>query len=138
MQLGVKDKRVIKAFISHEHATGHKLSTDGVRLDGHWMGGSNIAEWLDGSIAFHDLGSRAAQTVQRAVQRAAKLKHQNPTFWIQKALKHHKKGSLHRQLHVPMGQKIPAGKLEAASHAPGKLGRRARLAKTLRRLGARR
>lgn len=50
--------------------------------------------------------------------------------WIQKAIK--KPGALHRALDVPMGKKIPASKLNKAAKAPGKLGRRARLAKTLR------
>jgi hypothetical protein len=50
--------------------------------------------------------------------------------WIQSAIKH--PGSLRKALHVKEGQKIPAKKLEAASHKPGKMGQRARLAKTLR------
>ena len=50
--------------------------------------------------------------------------------WIQGAIKH--KGSLHKALHVPAGEKIPAKKLAKAAKAPGKLGQRARLAKTLR------
>lgn len=44
------------------------------------------------------------------------------------------KGALHRELGVPMGQKIPAGKLAAAAHGNGKLAKRARLAQTLRKL----
>ncbi len=50
--------------------------------------------------------------------------------WIQKAIKH--PGALHKQLHVPAGQKIPAKKLEAAASKGGKLGQRARLAETLK------
>lgn len=50
--------------------------------------------------------------------------------WIQKAIKH--KGALKEQLGVPEGKKIPAKKLEKAAKAQGKLGQRARLAKTLR------
>ena len=50
--------------------------------------------------------------------------------WIQKAIK--KPGALHRELGVPEGKKIPAKKLAAAAKKPGKLGQRARLAKTLR------
>ena len=68
MKLGVKDQRVLRAFAERLPAGGHKLSTDGERLDGHWMGGSNIAEWAAGHVVFHDLGSRAAQSVQRAVR----------------------------------------------------------------------
>jgi hypothetical protein len=49
--------------------------------------------------------------------------------WIQSAIK--SPGALHRELHVPADKKIPEKKLEKASHAGGKLGQRARLAKTL-------
>lgn len=52
--------------------------------------------------------------------------------WIQKATKN--KGALHRQLHVPAGKKIPYKKLAKAAKKGGKLGRRARLAMTLRRM----
>ena len=52
--------------------------------------------------------------------------------FIQKAIKH--PGALHEELHVPEGEPIPAGKLEKASHAGGKLGQRARFAQTLSKL----
>lgn len=52
--------------------------------------------------------------------------------WIQKALKPSTKGALREQLGVKEGKKIPAKKLEVAAKKPGKLGQRARLAKTLR------
>lgn len=45
-----------------------------------------------------------------------------------------KPGALHKQLGVPKGQKIPAKKLAKAAKAPGKLGERARLAQTLKKL----
>lgn len=51
--------------------------------------------------------------------------------WIANAIK--KPGALHKQMGVPSGEKIPAGKLDKAAHAGGKLGQRARLAKTLRK-----
>lgn len=50
--------------------------------------------------------------------------------WIQKAIKH--PGALKKALHVPAEKNIPAKKLEAAAKKPGKLGQRARLAKTLK------
>lgn len=50
--------------------------------------------------------------------------------WIQKAIQ--KPGSLRKSLGVPEGKTIPAKKLAAAAKKPGKLGQRARLAKTLR------
>ncbi len=54
------------------------------------------------------------------------------TNWIAGAIKH--KGALHRELHVAVGSKIPKAKLNAAAKKGGKLGRRARLAKTLGKL----
>ena len=50
--------------------------------------------------------------------------------WIQGAIQH--PGALHKELGVPAGQKIPAKKLNKAAKAGGKLGQRARLAKTLK------
>ena len=54
------------------------------------------------------------------------------TKWIQKAIK--KPGALKKSLGVKAGEKIPAKKLEAAAKKPGKMGQRARLAKTLSKL----
>jgi hypothetical protein len=50
--------------------------------------------------------------------------------WIQDA--HIKKGALHREMGVPLGKKIPEGRLKAAEKKGGTLGRRARLAETLK------
>ncbi len=50
--------------------------------------------------------------------------------WIQGAIKH--PGALHRQLGVKQGEKIPSGKLASAAKKGGTLGRRARLAETLK------
>jgi len=41
---------------------------------------------------------------------------------------------LHKELGVPEGEKIPAKKLAKAAKASGKLGKRARLAETLKGL----
>jgi len=54
--------------------------------------------------------------------------------WIQNAIKPAKKGALHKQLSVPQSQKIPMGKLAAAAKKGGKVGQRARLAMTLKKL----
>jgi hypothetical protein len=54
----------------------------------------------------------------------------DPPKWIGGAIKH--PGALHKQLGVPMGKKIPASKLAAAAKKGGKLGKRARLAETLK------
>lgn len=56
--------------------------------------------------------------------------------WIAGAIR--KPGALHRQLGVPQGKTIPAGTIRAAAEKGGTLGRRARLAQTLKRLGKRR
>jgi hypothetical protein len=52
--------------------------------------------------------------------------------WIKGAIKH--PGALHEELGVPKGKKIPAKKLAAAAGKGGVLGRRARLAQTLKKL----
>ena len=52
--------------------------------------------------------------------------------WIQGAIK--KPGALRKSLKIKKGQKIPLKKLQAAAKKGGKLGKRARLALTLRRL----
>jgi hypothetical protein len=54
------------------------------------------------------------------------------TNWIAGAIK--KPGALHKELGVPQGKKIPAKKLDSAADKGGKLGQRARLAKTLKKM----
>lgn len=54
-----------------------------------------------------------------------------PKHWIAGAIKH--PGALHKELHVPQGQKIPEKKLEKAEHSSNPtLRKRANLAKTLK------
>ena len=50
--------------------------------------------------------------------------------WIQEAVK--KPGALRKQLGIKGDKPIPAKMLDKATKAPGKLGQRSRLAKTLR------
>ena len=52
--------------------------------------------------------------------------------WIKGAIK--KPGALHRDLDVPQGEKIPASKLASAAKKGGKVGQRARLAQTLKKM----
>lgn len=52
--------------------------------------------------------------------------------WISKAIK--KPGQLHRDLGVPQGKKIPAGKINQAAKGTGKTAQRARLAQTLKKM----
>jgi hypothetical protein len=54
--------------------------------------------------------------------------------WIQKAIHPSKKGSLKKALGVKKDETIPAGKLKAATNKGGKIGQRARLATTLKKL----
>ena len=53
--------------------------------------------------------------------------------WIQGAIK--KPGALKKAMGIKKGEKIPAKKLAAAAKKPGKMGQRARLATTLKKLG---
>lgn len=54
--------------------------------------------------------------------------------WIQKAVGKNP-GALHRALHVPENEKIPAAKLEKAAHSKNPtMRKRANLAKTLKGL----
>jgi hypothetical protein len=52
--------------------------------------------------------------------------------WIAGAIKH--PGALHKQMGIAQGKKIPAAKLAKAAAAGGVLGRRARLAQTLKKM----
>ena len=52
--------------------------------------------------------------------------------WIDKAIK--KPGALRKELGIKKGETIPAKALDKAAKAPGKLGQRARLAKTLKKM----
>jgi len=56
---------------------------------------------------------------------------QNKKF-IQEAIK--KPGALRKALHVKEGETIPEKKLETAAKKKGKLGQRARLAETLKKM----
>lgn len=52
--------------------------------------------------------------------------------WIQSAIK--KPGALRAALGAKKGEPIPAKKLAKAAKAPGKMGQRARLAQTLKKM----
>lgn len=101
---------------------------------------------------YHESSTMTKKRAKSAKRSKAK---KNPKRWIQSALgirprrvkKGGKKvvrvvakkpGALHRQLHVPKGKKIPLALERRAAKAPGTLGRRARLALTLRNLGEKR
>lgn len=52
--------------------------------------------------------------------------------WIKDAIKH--KGALRMSMDIKSGQVIPEKRLKAAAKKPGKLGKRARLAETLKKM----
>lgn len=56
--------------------------------------------------------------------------------WIEKMNggKGPKKGALHKELGVPEGKEIPEGKLKESAEKGGILGKRARLAETLKKM----
>lgn len=56
--------------------------------------------------------------------------------FIQGAIK--KPGALHADLGVPQGKTIPVAALDSAAQQPGKVGERARFAKTLRKMNKKR
>jgi len=75
-----KDKMVAMAFLNQESNDSKKLTTDGSRLDGNWMGGRGIAQWVGDQIKLNDLGSKASQTVHNFIRKNAprnQLKHDN-------------------------------------------------------------
>jgi hypothetical protein len=71
----------------------------------------------------------------KGVLAVAAKKGKKPKFWIEKAIE--KPGALRSQLGVKKGETIPEGKLESASKKSGKLGKRARLAMTLKKISRR-
>lgn len=77
MTIGKKDKAVINSFTDRKpnHA-GHKLDTDGVTLDGLWMGGRKLAAWQGEYIVFKDSGGVIGQQVQNAVRKST------PANWL--------------------------------------------------------
>jgi predicted kinase len=77
MSLTKSDRQVIGDFLDKKAGDSKNLTSTGKRLDGNWTGGRGIATWTpDGKIVFEDLGSKAAQTVQRAIRKVA------PKNWI--------------------------------------------------------
>ena len=52
--------------------------------------------------------------------------------WIQKALPPSSKGKLHKALGIPQGEKIPSKVLNKVAEKGGKIGKEAKLAKTLK------
>ena len=57
-----------------------------------------------------------------------------PGKWIQHAIKPENKGKLRKELGAKKGKPIPAKKLAAAAKKKGTIGKRARLAETLKKM----
>lgn len=75
------------------------------------------------------------QAVAIALSEAGKTKMAKggtPKKWIQEAIK--KPGALRKAMDVKEGETIPAKELVKAAKAPGKMGQRARLAQTLKKM----
>lgn len=76
------------------------------------------------------------QAIAIALSEAGKTKKMakggTPDKWIQGAIK--KPGALRKAMGVKEGEKIPAKELAKAAKAPGKMGQRARLAQTLKKM----
>lgn len=77
-------------------------------------------------------GGKIAKVVKKVVKKAVKVVKAKDGKWIQKAIK--KPGALRAALGAKKGEPIPAGKLAKAAKSKGKLGQRARLAQTLKRM----
>ena len=77
-------------------------------------------------------GDEAYDEVRRETRGAVPKNPFKKGGWIKEAIK--KPGALRQSLGVKKGEKIPAKKLAAAAKAPGKLGQRARLAQTLKKM----
>lgn len=161
MRISIGDRDVIHAFIGRRPADSKKLWTDGERLDGLWMGGSNMAEWAAGHVVFHQTGGRTGDQIQRLLKKLLPAgvfggyNRGSGEYWIKEAMgtkrrhlglgPHHvkanrvepaHKGALHRALGVPLGEKIPVEMLRRAARGGSThVARQARLALTLRRLG---
>jgi hypothetical protein len=101
------------------------------------VGTKHIGGMKRGGAAKHKLGggpigaNPVSQSISNTTAAAMPRKDGGKAKWIQGAIKH--PGSLHKALHVPAGEKIPAKKLEKASHSENpKLAKKANLAKTLK------
>jgi hypothetical protein len=75
---------------------------------------------------------REQETRESADEKKREARGMKKGGWIKEAIK--KPGALRKSLGVKKGEKIPAGKLAAAAKKPGKMGQRARLAQTLKKM----
>ena len=76
------------------------------------------------------MGAVSPKKIPKTSESAVLLKKGGKTNWIADAIK--KPGALKKSLGVAVDKKIPSSKLAAAANKPGKMGKRARLAETLK------
>jgi hypothetical protein len=81
---------------------------------------------------FPDLTGDGKVTKKDILKGRGVFKKGGSTNFIQEAIK--KPGALRKALGAKKGEPIPAKKLAAAAKKPGKLGQRARLAQTLKKM----
>ena len=115
---------------------GTSLS-EGARASGNQAAREDVAKQLKIN-PYKTVGqtSKSADVARRKGEREAAAEERRESRgmkkggWIKDAIK--KPGALRSSLGVKKGQTIPAKKLNAAAQKPGKMGQRARLAKTLK------
>jgi len=138
---GHRKERVIGDSVSHHKVKdlhmGDQMQNSPMTSPVHpdlssMAGGPSAPSSTDAASASIPSGGMSAPSAPSAPSGGSPmgLKKGGSANWIKGAIKH--PGSLRKSLHVKEGQKIPAKKLEAASHKSGKMGQRARLAKTLK------
>ena len=108
---GPEDANAVVPAEDDEEATAANMSSDQLPI----KAGDESGESVD------DVTSDESDSMDEAKKQ-----------WIQKAIS--KPGALKKQLGVSADKKIPAGKLAAATKKGGKVGQRARLAMTLKKL----
>ncbi len=108
---GPEDANAVVPAEDDEEATAANMSSDQLPI----KAGDESGESVD------DVTSDESDSMDEAKKK-----------WIQKAIS--KPGALKKQLGVSADKKIPAGKLAAATKKGGKVGQRARLAMTLKKL----
>lgn len=63
---------VLDAFTEGRPAQSKRFTTDGVTLDGNWLGGKGLAtRSANGKISFQDNGSKTQEVVERALRKMA-------------------------------------------------------------------
>jgi len=103
--VGKADEKVLRAFLNREPMSGKKISTDGHKIDGHWMGGTGIARWEgEHSITMPDLGSKTADRIQKKLYRLMKEQR------VEYLLKRHESGGNPVTMSVKEFEKLTVGR----------------------------